>query len=217
MRPAQVEAPTVEQVRDIIKAAEEKDPTLATLIRLAALTGGRRGELCALRWSDIDFDAGTLTISRSIYRTADGGWAEKGTKTHQARPMRFDPVAVEALRGHRTTVEARASDLQLEIPQDAFVFSDSPTGSEPLHPMLVTQRAAKVAKAAGVPTHFHTLRHFHATQAIAGGFDPVTVGQRLGHANPAITLRVYAHAVEERDRDLAAAMGEQLALSKQGE
>ena len=65
-----------------------------------------------------------------------------------------------------------------------------------------------MAKAAGVKTHFHALRHFMGTQAIASNYDhPVTVAHRLGHADPSTTMRIYAHAVEARDRDLAASLG----------
>ena len=56
-------------------------------------------------------------------------------------------------------------------------------------------------------THFHELRHFSATTAIAAGSDVRTVAGRLGHADPALTLRVYAHALEARDRELANVLG----------
>jgi integrase len=71
-----------------------------------------------------------------------------------------------------------------------------------------------VAKKANVDTHLHALRHFSASQAIAAGFDPVTVGARLGHADPSITMRVYSHVLEQRDRELASALGKTLALPK---
>jgi integrase len=210
---AEIEAPTVAQVRSIIAAAEAKgDPNLATIVTVAALTGARRGELCALRWSDIDFTSAALTISRSVYRTADAEWLLKDPKSHQKRRISLDPVAMEALRRHRGSADALAANLELELPETAFIFSESPQGREPLVPDVVTQRYAKVAKALGIRSHFHTLRHFHATQSIAGGFDVVTVGQRLGHSNPTVTLKFYAHATEQKDRDLAAATGEEISL-----
>lgn len=210
----EIEAPTVAQVRLIIAAAEAKgDQSLATIVTVAALTGARRGELCALRWSDIDFTAAALTISQSVYRTADAEWSLKDPKSHQKRQISLDPVTLEALRRHRAMADALAADLELDLPETGFIFSESPLGSEPLVPDVVTQRYAKVAKSLGIRSHFHTLRHFHATQSIAGGFDAVTVGQRLGHSNPTVTLKFYAHALEQRDRDLAAAMGAELSLS----
>jgi integrase len=212
LQATQIDAPTPDEVKRILKAAEQDDPMLATVLLLAALTGARRGELCALRWSDVDWSAETLTVARSVYETAEGGWDEKDTKSHQVRKVGLDPIAVEALRRHREEVDRRALGLELEIPDNAFMFSISPAGSEPIRPDWLTKHAARAAEAAGVDTHLHALRHFSATQGIAAGFDPVTVGQRLGHRDPSVTLRVYSHAIEQRDWDLAAALGEKLAL-----
>jgi integrase len=69
----------------------------------------------------------------------------------------------------------------------------------------------QVAKTAGVDTHLNALRHFSATQAIAAGGDVVTVSKRLGHADPSVTLRVYSHAVKQRDCEVAASLGRVLA------
>jgi integrase len=212
----EVEAPTPEQVRDVITAAEAIDPAFATMILLAALTGTRRGELYALRWSDVDLTTGTLTIGSSVYEKANAGGPRlgiKATKTRQKRRIALDPVATEALRRHRIAVEALADSLGLNLPDDTFIFSDSPQGAEPLRPGIVTERYARVAKGVGANTRLHSLRHFHATRAIASGHDVVTVSKRLGHSDPSMTLRIYAHALEQRDRDLAAAMGAELSLS----
>jgi len=109
-------------------------------------------------------------------------------------------------------VKALASELDLKVPPNGFVFSRSPVGAEPIRPDIVTKFTKRVATAAGVDTHLHALRHFSATQAIAAGFDPTTVAGRLGHRDSSITLRVYSHALEGRDSDLAAALGKTLAL-----
>lgn len=216
VRPAEIRAPSPEEVRALVAAAEEIEPTLAPLLLIAALTGARRGELCALRWSDVEWQSGTLSIARSVYETEGGDWAEKATKTHQVRRLGLDELGLAVLRRHRAAVDALAAELALAVLPDGFVFSKSPTGTEPVRPDVVTRFTERAAKAAGVATHLHALRHFSATQAIAAGFDPVTVGARLGHADPSITLRVYAHALEGRDRDLAAALGRTLALTGDG-
>jgi len=103
------------------------------------------------------------------------------------------------------------------VAPDAFIFSRSPAGTEPVRPGVVSKFTTRVATKAGVDTHLHALRHFSATQAIAAGFDAVTVGARLGHADPSITLRVYSHAVEQRDRELAASLGRILTLAERSE
>ncbi|HXX90532.1 MAG TPA: site-specific integrase [Acidimicrobiales bacterium] len=208
----QVHAPSPDQVRALVAAAEKVEPALATLLLIGALTGARRGELCALRWSDVDTEGRTLTIARSVYETAGGGWAEKGTKTHQVRTISLDDFALAVLAKHRGEVGELAARLGLQVRNDGFVFSRSPVGAEPIRPDIVSKFTQAVAKAAGVSTHLHALRHFSATQAIAAGFDPTTVAGRLGHRDSSITLRVYSHVLERRDRDLAHALGRTLAL-----
>lgn len=210
----QVEAPDVEQVRMIIAEADKKDPTIATLLFLAALTGARRGELCALRWSDLDWDAGTLTIARSVYELPGGVWGEKSTKKHQVRRLSLDEVGLEVLRRHRHVIQELAAHLELEVRPNAFMFSRSPVGSEPIRPEVLTKSMASIAKRLGITTHLHALRHFSATELIAQGHDVRTVAGRLGHADPSITLRVYSHVLPERDREAAAALGRRLALPK---
>lgn len=108
-------------------------------------------------------------------------------------------------------MDALAGKLGLEVKCDGFMFSRSPIGTDPIRPDVVSKFVARVARKAGVNSHLHALRHFSATQAIAAGFDAVTVGAHLGHADPSITLRVYSHVPEQRDRELANALGKALA------
>ncbi len=210
----QIQAPDVQQVRAIIAAADQKEPTIAALLFVGALTGARRGELCALRWSDLDWNAGVLTIARSVYELQGGIWGEKATKRHQVRRLSLDEVGLELLRRHRHEVERLAADLELEVRPDAFMFSRSPVGAEPIRPEIVTKFMAAVVKKLGISTHLHALRHFSATELIAQGHDVRTVAGRLGHADASITLRVYSHVLPERDKEAAAALGRRLALPR---
>jgi integrase len=210
VRTSQVTAPTPDEVRKLIASAETVEPMMASVILMAALTGARRGELCGLRWSD--FDGTTLTIERSVYETAGGGFEIKSTKTHQARRIGLDSLGVTTLERLRSDVEGQAKQLRLKVAKDAFMFSRSPQGLEPIRPDVLTKFIVRIAQMAKVDTHLHALRHFSATQAIAAGFDPVTVGGRLGHADASITLKVYGHVLEGRDQDAAAAIGATLAL-----
>jgi integrase len=207
-----LEAPDPAEVQRIITAAEAIEPGLAAMLLVAALTGARRGELCALRWSDVDWTGHTLSIARSVYETAGGGWAEKSTKTHQARRIGLDDLGLAVLQRQREQVDALADELGVTVAADGFIFSRSPSGLEPVRPDLLTRFTIRTAKAAGVSTHLHALRHFSATQGIAAGFDAVTVAGRLGHKDPGVTFRTYAHLLTQRDRDLAASLGRSLAL-----
>jgi integrase len=202
-----VKAPSVEAVRSVIEAAEERDPRLAPLLMLAALTGMRRGELCALRWTDVDFERGELDVSRSVV-VVPGGLAEKGTKTHRFRIVALDDVAVGLLLRHRAHVEDWAQQAEVVVPEDAFVFSHAVDASKPFRPDNVTGFFTRVRDSLGLhDVRLHDLRHFTATQLIGAGVDVRTVAGRLGHSDPSVTLRVYSHALEERDRAAADVMG----------
>jgi integrase len=63
------QVPTPEMVQRLIRGAEQEDPDMAVRISLGAITGARRGELCGLKWGDVDFEGRTLTISRSLEQT----------------------------------------------------------------------------------------------------------------------------------------------------
>ncbi|MGA8724828.1 MAG: tyrosine-type recombinase/integrase [Acidimicrobiales bacterium] len=207
------DVPQPQQVRAILAAAEELEPNLAALLFLAAVTGARRGELCGLRWSDVDWEGRTLTVNRSIHTVRGGnGWGVKSPKSRQVRRIGLDESALAALRQVEKARDELAAELDLEPLPDGYIFTRSPVGAEPVGPDVVTRFAKRAAAKAGVDTHLHALRHFSATQAIAAGFDPVAVAGRLGHSDPNVTLRVYSHALEQRDRELAEALGRTLAL-----
>jgi integrase len=201
-----VTAPSVDVVRSVIVAAEEHDPRLAPLLMLAALTGMRRGELCALRWSDVDLNVGQLDVSRSVV-VVPGGVAEKSTKTHRGRSVALDEVGVALLTRYRAQVDDWASQADGIVPDDAFVFSPELDGSQPFRPDHVTSFFIRVRSSLGLEgVRLHDLRHFTATQLIGAGVDVRTVAGRLGH-DASVTLRIYSHVIEERDRAAAVIMG----------
>ena len=200
-------APEVAEVQKLIAEAEaDGDHVLATAIALAAVTGARRGELCALRWSDVDSGRRVLTVSRSLTVLAASA-TEGPTKTHQRRDIAIDPALASLLAARRGQQESYAGLAGVELVDDAYVLSRSSDGSAPCLPDGLSLAYARLAKRLGIVTHFHELRHFSATTAIAQGVDVRTVAGRLGHADPSLTLRVYAHALEARDRQLADILG----------
>jgi integrase len=202
-----VKAPSVDVVRAVIEAAEARDPRLAALLMLGALTGMRRGELCALRWSDIDLERGDLEVSRSVI-VVPGGLSEKSTKTDRSRSVALDEVGVALLIQYRARIDGWASEAGTEIADDAFVFSPHVDGATPFRPDNVTGFFIRVRDGLGLEgVRLHDLRHFTATQLIGAGVDVRTVAGRLGHSDPSLTLRVYSHVIEERDRAAAAILG----------
>jgi integrase len=203
-----VRAPSIDVVRAVIDEAERRDPHKAALLMLAALSGMRRGELCALRWSDLDLEAGTMEVARSVV-VVRGGLTEKSPKTDRSRSVALDAVAVALLKHHHARTLANVTEARGQLAPDAFVFSPFADCSTPYRPDNVTSFFIRVRNEVGAKTvKLHDLRHFTATQLIGAGVDPRTVAGRLGHADPSVTLRVYSHALEERDRAAATIMGD---------
>ena len=128
-------------VAKLIKQAEEKDSDLASFVRLAVVTGARRGELCALRWTDIDMKTATVRIARSVVGERNDDLAEKSTKTHASRRISLDQATLSSLELQHRPSEERARAVGSELPVRAYVFSDVPDGTiplapEPSHPFL---------------------------------------------------------------------------------
>lgn len=204
--------PTVTQVHRLLELAEQRNPTLAAFLFAATTTGARRGELCAVRWSNVDLVAGTLTVTGSVADLNDR-LVLKDTKTHQPRRLALDEATVAVLVRHRSAQAQSAADHGVTLAGDPFVFSQQPDGGSPYRPKRISAFVYHLRAEADLPElRLHHLRHFMATHALAAGMDVRTVAGRLGHANPAVTLRVYGHFLEERDRELADSMGRLLAV-----
>jgi integrase len=196
LRRRDIQPPAIADVRTLLEAAEQQDSDGAALLRMLVATGARRGEVCGLQWSDVDMAAGTALIRRSVASVA-GGTVVKDTKTHAARRIALDPDTLAALMRRRKRAESLAHACRCEIDPNAFVFSSVPDGSTPLHPDTVTTSFQRLCRRLGLSgVRLHDLRHLHATQLLAAGVPVRTVSGRLGHANAATTLNVYAHFLE---------------------
>jgi integrase len=218
----ELQVPPPERVRELIeRAAASRNPDTAVLITFAALSGLRRGELCGLQWRDVDWSGAAVTVSRSLWQTNDG-WGLKDPKTHQVRRLLLGDATVAVLAGRWKQARDSAASVDLELTADAFVFSPSLDGSTPLLPDTATQafnRLCRLAErdragARGIPVaqlpseerwpyRLHDLRHYVATELFREGHHARTVADRLGHADPALTLRVYTHDTEDQARAAA--------------
>jgi integrase len=151
----------------------------------------------------VDLEAAELLILRNLFQAA-GRLVEKDTKTHAARRLALSDDSVGLLEEHRRRCAERAEACGVRLSKDAYVFSFDPAGRQPMHPDSVTHRFSRLAKQLGVRTRLHDLRHYAATQLIAGGVDLRTVSGRIGHAGGgATTLRVYTHFLAAADRQAA--------------
>jgi integrase len=200
-------APAVSDVVRLMDAAAAKgDSVLATAIALAAVTGMRRGELCALKWSAVDLEVGRLRVSQSLSVTP-GRLHMGDTKTHQVRNIALDRGAVDLLAERRLDQEKYGRTVGVELVPDPYVLSRDADASQPCLPDGLGRAYWRLTRELGIRTRFHDLRHFSTTQLIGAGIDVRTVAGRLGHADASTTLRVYTHVLAERDRAAAEHIG----------
>lgn len=196
-----IRPPTADDVSRLLRGVEADDPDFATFLWLAALTGARRGEVCGLRWSDVDLEAGTMTIERAVV-IVSGEMTVKDPKTHQKRRVALHGGTVEVLRAQHRRAVAHATECGVALAGDAYVFTNGMT-DEPLSPDVVSSRYRRYARRFDIPGRLHDLRHWHATSLLAGGTPVRQVAGRLGHASAKMTLDVYSHFLEVGDRDAA--------------
>lgn len=183
---------TVQELAYILSCAAQEPLQWQTYISLAADTGLRRGECCGLQWGDIDFKAGAVTVRRNLQYTAAAGVYATSPKNGKVRVVDVGPDTLSLLKQLR--------EKQAESCLSKWIFTQEGT-AEPMHPQSPTRYFQKFGQRYGVKDfHPHKLRHSSASIAITSGADVVSVSERLGHSDTAVTLRMYAHANEESIR-----------------
>jgi integrase len=193
-----------EDVAKVIGTARSVNEALGLYLWLVAVTGVRRGELCALQIRDIDLGRGLLHIAFN-YVVRGGQRVRKDTKTHQDRWLAIDPDTCALIENHAAEVRGALAAVGVELAEDAYLFSNDPMHTRPWNPDWATHRVADAAAAAGVKLDIKGLRHYTASQLLAASFDLRNTAARLGHSGGgATTLRHYADPVSEVDRRAAA-------------
>ncbi|OZM82998.1 tyrosine-type recombinase/integrase [Pseudonocardia sp. MH-G8] len=200
--------PTAAQAAAIADEAW-RDLDWGMMVWLAMTTGVRRGELCALRWDRVDFEAAVLSIRSSIGQRGARTW-EKDTKTHQQRRISLDAQTIGLLAAYQRHCALRAG-FGTSMPGAARIFSLMPDGSTWIKPDTASQRYERMCARLGWDMHIHQLRHYSATELIAAGVDVRTVAGRLGHAGGGVTtLRVYSAFVAEADQRAAGSLASRM-------
>jgi integrase len=190
---------------------------LYPLFHLAAYTGARRGELLYLRWDDVHLDGHDPFVRiRGSATIVAGHRVEGTTKSGRVRTVGLDAGTVSTLRAHaeRQAKEREFVDQSWHETGHVFRMEIGTPLSPDIGGVVMRQTVRDlndVDGAALLPAmRFHDLRHIHATLLLKGGVPVHVVAARLGHADPAITLRVYAHVLRDQASEVAQTFAEQV-------
>lgn len=191
------------EVRQMLTLLEKEPIQYQTMITLLVYTGIRRGELCGLEWKDIDFENQVMHVVRSAQYIGNKTMITKEPKTKSG--IRHFSLSIHAcilLKKYRRWQLEQKFNAGDRWEESDRLFTS--WNGKPIHPDTVTDWFSKFIKRSGLPyVTLHSLRHTNATLMIAEGTDVCTVSRRLGHANTATTLNIYAHALKSKDREAA--------------
>lgn len=194
---------TRDQLVAFLDHSRDASDRLHPLWFLIATTGLRRAETLALRWTDIDLDQARLTIRQTV--TVANGiivWQDDAKSDDSERILALDARTVALLREHRTRqLQERlaAGPAWSTDERDQELLFTRPDGTA-IPPKRASQMFTRRVDAAALPRiGVHGLRHTWATLALRAGVPVKVVSERIGHADPAVTMQVYAHALEGDD------------------
>jgi integrase len=174
----------------------------------AMATGARRGELCGLEWTDINWHTGVLTVSKSLEQTKQG-LRIKSTKNGETRRFPIPVDVLEVLRDHQ-----REQDRHRELCGPGYhnlnlIFA-RPDGYYYSPDKLGTRIGVAMRRAGLSGVSLHSLRHSHASQLLSEGVPITAVSQRLGHRSPNVTLGIYSHCLPDDAQAAAQAWNQAL-------
>ena len=179
--------------------AIEKDSLWYDFFYTELTTGLRRGEICALKWTDFDEKKGTLRISRSAGNTI-GGVREIGrTKTAAGARIVMLPASTYNILAARQKSEFAVSE---------WIFPHLTKPEEPMSPSTAYHKLKDILVREGLPNvRFHDLRHTFATHALTSGVDAKSLSKILGHTNASFTLDTYTHVTTDMQKNASAIVG----------
>jgi integrase len=165
------------------------------------MTGMRRGEVLGLRWKDLDLDASRISVRQALVSVAYEVIITT-PKNHHARTIDLDEGTVRRLREHRQRQQADRDEWGTDYQDNGLVFCKE--DGSPIHPQTFSQSFERLQAKTDLPKiRLHDLRHTHASIALKAGVPVKVISERLGHENPAFTMKQYAHVIPGMQADAA--------------
>ena len=199
-------------VRVVNEALSGMTDPFSTAVLLALMTGMCEGEICALRWQDVDRVGRKIRVAHALSR-ANGTFVLSTPKTQTSmRSIPYGDELAAVLAARVRAMHDEREEMGLDWDEGLYVVGNPVKGAWK-SPMALGQewraftRVTNLVGTQGVPPRFHDLRHTFATMAIGSGVDVKTVSSILGHSNAAMTLNVYADALEDSKKSSMDLMG----------
>ena len=192
-----------EQVAAMFAALENEPMCYKAMVYLTVDTGMRAGEITGLKWHDIDFDNGSVTVSRQRQYVANYGVFEKGPKTESGlRTITLSTTVAAMLRQYKNRQTEDLFKYGKGWSAERYVFLHE--DGTPLHPHRPYTWFVKFLQRCGLSKiTYHQLRHTNASLLISAGVDVVTLSGRLGHGDKNITLNTYSHIIKSKEAQAA--------------
>ncbi|MEN6521330.1 MAG: site-specific integrase [Armatimonadota bacterium] len=189
-----------DEIKKLLDHARPHNYNIA--IVLAISTGMRRGEILALRWKDVNLDAKTITVSRSLQQTDGRKLTIKGTKTGKNRVIPISQKTVDELMKQKARQAQNKLLLGREYKVTGLVCS-RPDGSMVVPDLLTDAFRTMVSHLDITQIRFHDLRHTHVALLIAQGEHVKVISERLGHSSISITMDRYGHLFPTLNQSVA--------------
>lgn len=191
MKKHAVEVFTKDEQMKIERVLDIEDNPNDIGILICFYTGLRIGEVCGLKWSDIDFESGDMSVNRTVQRiTLDGKSVLRELAPKSETSQRKIPIPSCLLEKLKVTYSNRKSIYVLN------------TAFHAMDPRTFQNQYKRILEKAGVRyANAHTLRHTFSVRALELGFDVKTLSEILGHADATVTLKIYAHSLDEHKRN----------------
>ena len=191
--------------QDLLTACSLGPWCLQTFLEMCVATGCRRGEVLALRWSDIRNNK--VFVDRSLCQTRDG-LVYKSTKTEEPRDIALPPGTAGVLEAHRLRQDQFRLQFGPDYRADLDLIFANPDGTE-LKPDSISATVSRICRRLGLPkgSSLHTVRHSHASILLEKGVAITTVSERMGHSSVRTTADIYSHALRGKDEEAAEIFG----------
>lgn len=176
--------------KNLFAALRHETDIFKMAVLLCLFTGLRLGELCALKWADIDFENQLLVVNRTVQRLYSEG--------HRTKTILVETAPKSEFSRREIPLTAVATELLTSFYNNKeYVFG----GDKPMEPRTLQYRFKKILREAGVSDkNFHILRHTFSTNCIEGGTDVKSLSEMLGHSDVQITLNRYVHPTMDTKR-----------------